>query len=217
MGTTRRAKMRHKAIRPLTAGAVLLVCASGGIAQTRDPVGSIGPTVGAVVPGVRTTPPRTTIGSKVTDEAPALVQLLDNEGNPCFDGDANCRLYWMAPNQSDPDIVYDGRVMVQSPTFMNVVILREDDPDLYGCLMADRRPVHWSETVERGRTVADPGATNLSVLFSWAQGGDTSATRYRIVWCPSSTPESPLADPKPRGRSWRLRVLPRSATPGTTR
>ena len=151
-------------------------------------------------------------GSKVSDQAPALVQPLDNDGNQCFDGDANCRFYWIAPNRAEPEIRYDGRAMkVNGPTFMKVVILREDDPELYACLLADRRQVHWTETVETGPTIAVPGATNLSFLFSWAQGSDTRGAGYRIVWCPSG------ADPKPNGQSWRLRVLPRSVRPGPTR
>jgi hypothetical protein len=196
----------------------LLVCRDVTFAQSRG-VGSVGATVGAVGAGAHAASPATPVGAKIGDAPPPMVRLLDNERNPCLDGTSDCRLYWIAEDAADPEIVYDGQVMVQFPTELDVVMVPENDPNLFSCQLT--RPVSWPDLVERGRTVA--GLRDMRQVFQWAQqavrpvGGDHVApTRYRLVWCPAVSANGTRRDLKARGQSWRLTVVPRGSVIPTT-
>jgi hypothetical protein len=197
------------------AALVVLLLATGrpSFAQSHG-VGTVGANVGAPGAGARATATAPPVGPRIGDAPPPMVRLLDNERNPCLDGTSDCRLYWIAEDAADPEIVYDGQAMVQYPTELDVVMVPESDPNLFSCQLT--RPVKWPDVVERGRTVA--GLKDLRQVFQWAQQAvrtvdrdHIAPARYRLVWCPTASANGARSDMKARGQSWRLTVVPRGA------
>jgi hypothetical protein len=174
-------------------------------AQTVHGVGSVGATTGASGAGSRAGATSRPTGAKLGDSPLATVPLFNDASNRCLDNDpsAECRMYWLARQRADPEIAYDGGLIVRIPTELAVILVPEFSRDLMTCVDPGGRDVQWRDVVERGRTVARV-ADALGKMYDLALAATTSSSPYRLVWCPTT----PGAGTRPLGQSWRLRVAP---------
>lgn len=201
----------HRGVLTRPAWTIILCLASVPAAAQQPRRSGVGSR--AVQPGptgtARVGAPAVTTGPQLAAALDQLVPLVGND-TPCFDGTIDCRRYRVAQTSADPNIAYAGGAILTPLTLMTVWMATEGqtdtrDPDLCGVELSVR-VLRWVDVVEQGRTVAKLTSV-ADKVFAEAQRPGALSTRYRLVWCSMETPSRFV------GKSWRLRIAPKSAGP----